>query len=91
LIDQLVFVNELNLPSDFKVYPNPASDELVLVSSKDIDFEYVLINMHGREVRSGSHQAIGYIDISGVNSGVYLLKVWTGENSTPSVVRIMVK
>ncbi len=56
-----------------KVYPNPANDVLNIVTTGNV--EYQLINSVGQVVMSGNVDGSARINVSGLNSGVYFLKV----------------
>ena len=56
-----------------KVYPNPANDVLNIVTTGNV--EYQLINSIGQVVMSGNVDGSARINVSGLNSGVYFLKV----------------
>lgn len=72
-------VNDILKPSELTVYPNPASDELYL---EGCDAKMVEIyNIDGSKemtVSSFSNQ----IDVSALNSGIYILRVINNDNST---------
>ena len=62
-----------------KVYPNPANDVLNIVTTGNV--EYQLINSVGQVVMSGNVDGSARINVSGLNSGVYFLKVVADGNA----------
>ncbi len=61
--------------SKFKMYPNPASSELTIQNQSTID-SISIINMLGQEMfKKSTSNTIETIDVSGLNSGVYFIKI----------------
>ena len=73
----------------FNIYPNPVSDKLYIETEVEIE-EVSIFDIYGRrqELSAVSHQPSA-IDVSGLNSGVYFVKVVTSEGET--VKRIVKK
>jgi hypothetical protein len=69
------FVNEISL-SDFRLYPNPAQDIVELSSGVPIEAIFIY-DLTGRLIfkTEGIHVYDYQMDVSGFNSGIYLLKV----------------
>ena len=65
------------------VYPNPAKEVLNVVTNSSV--EYQLINSVGQVVLSGNAEGSTRINVSGLNSGVYFLKV--NENIQKVVIK----
>jgi len=66
---------------NIEIYPNPASDILQIRNLTDVGSTKIqIVNMHGSTI---SEQTLKdpNIDISNLNSGVYILKVSSKENS----------
>ncbi|MBQ2188590.1 MAG: T9SS type A sorting domain-containing protein [Bacteroidales bacterium] len=55
------------------VYPNPAHEVMYIVTNGNV--EYQMINSVGQVVMSGNVEGSAQINVSGLNSGVYFLKV----------------
>jgi hypothetical protein len=71
-------LEEVNL-SSFSVYPNPASNEVVLFS-EDINADYLILDITGKKVLSGNTNAKETtVDISNLKQGVYLVKFFNNE------------
>jgi hypothetical protein len=65
-----------NAPSSLQVYPNPATDKLVLVGPAGFDAEHAITTLttaDGRQVLV-PYQT-GQLDVSGLSSGLYFLTV----------------
>ena len=63
---------------EFKVFPNPASNLIHIETSANDNLKYALLDISGRLLQSGnwSHSSGNYtIDVSHLNSGVYLLQI----------------
>ena len=62
--------------NNFVVYPNPASNQLILESKILEDHEFSIINLLGKKVASGRlNSQIETIDISSLPKNVYIIKV----------------
>ncbi|MBP6873023.1 MAG: T9SS type A sorting domain-containing protein [Bacteroidales bacterium] len=70
------------IPGSLKIYPNPASD-FVVVDLKGIESgcEYAIYDLFGRMVLSGilSFQAQNVVNTNGLSSGLYVLMVKTDD------------
>ncbi len=80
LIDTTVNINELELyNSKIKVYPNPAGSVLNINFPQNIDTKNTfveIIDINGRTLlKSKSLSALSQLDISKINSGIYLVKI----------------
>ncbi len=80
-------LNETNL-SQFKLYPNPTSDEInISIPSEYIHEEYYILDFTGRTVLMGEFTEVANkVDISGLKKGTYFIRI-TGENSVLKIVK----
>ncbi len=60
-----------------QVYPNPATSELFINGVKDARID--LIGLDGKQVKGAEGFSGGSIDISGLNNGIYILRITTHE------------
>lgn len=74
---------EANESLQLEVYPNPAGDQIVLQSAGQVD--YILVNLVGEEIFSGTVTGMEVLDITGLSPGVYLIK--TLNNQVIKVVK----
>ena len=58
----------------FAIYPNPAKD-VININTNAVKYEYQLINSLGQVIISGTANGEYQLNISGINKGVYFLKV----------------
>ncbi len=58
---------------DVEVFPNPASDIIIINATDNSNFEGTLYDLNGREIRSFNNDQL--LDISSIEAGVYLLKI----------------
>jgi hypothetical protein len=66
---------------DFKVFPNP-SDGIVNIVGNDT-FEYEIYNLQGKKLNSGHSDNISHsLNLSNFASGIYLVKLMVGADST---------
>ena len=75
---------------DIYVYPNPASDIIIVKAAKDIS-DMVLYNVKGEAVlvkRGSSLNGQSVIEINGLNDGIYFLKIVTSDGtSTKKIIK----
>ena len=72
------------LTSLFKMYPNPVNDKLYIEAEAEIE-EVVIYDVYGRRQKlriSESQNLRNSIDVSGLNSGVYFVKIKTDNIET---------
>jgi len=69
--------------NNFKLYPNPSKGEAINISSNNnSDFEVSIFNMLGKEVLTKNVKASTKLNISNLQSGVYLVKMTQGSQSS---------
>jgi hypothetical protein len=76
--DQLGFDEGRKTEGQLKIYPNPASDFVMVgLQGMEAGFEYVIHDVFGRMVLSGrlSSQNQYIININGLSSGLYVLMI----------------
>ena len=65
-----------------EIYPNPAADFVNVIFDHRGEVRMMVIDISGKSVYSASHDAGGFssyrLDISTLNSGLYFIKVDTG-------------
>ena len=59
----------------WRVYPNPATDELVVTAENSIATRYAVTDMGGRTLLQGSLQQQGSIAVGTLPPGTYLLRL----------------
>ena len=79
-------IDENNI-SEVNVYPNPASDKLYVETESEVD-EVEIYDVYGRQQPIANSQQPTAIDVSGLNSGVYFVRIKTDSGD---VVRRIVK
>ena len=79
------------------IYPQPASDVLYvdIGSSTEMNMAYSLINISGTQVLSGSFRKLPgnhtlIINVNSIPTGLYLLKIINGDNSTHDTRKIII-
>ncbi len=93
LIDTTVNINELELyNSKIKVYPNPAGSVLNISFPENMDTRKTfieIIDINGRTLlKSKSLSDLSQLDISKINSGIYLVKI---QNDKTFITRKIIK
>ncbi len=61
-----------------EVYPNPATTELTVKLESDLPATISILDLSGRVVLNTSASVNGTVDVSGLNSGLYLLQAKQG-------------
>ena len=79
--DALTSVNDPVLGQAINVYPNPANDVLTIGSDLDGEFNVVIFNVMGEEMKEITVNQRS-IDVSGLAVGMYSMKISLGEKST---------
>lgn len=80
-----------NHDNTMKVYPNPASDKLNIVS-ESAPFEITIFNSLGMQVYSKNYDTNTFsLDVSQFKRGIYLVKLTNSCNETTNVQKILLK
>ena len=74
--EELLDINEIN-DSGFKLYPNPVTDQLNIVS--ETEARIIIIDLHGRVVLDMENVLEKTIDVSTLPEGLYTMKVITNK------------
>lgn len=78
-----VYQNQLSTDevsiNDFKVYPNPATDYITISSQHNID-AVEIYNTLGQSIFR-KEQDVNTINVQDIESGIYLLKIYSGKSS----------
>ncbi|MCZ4317750.1 T9SS type A sorting domain-containing protein [Aequorivita viscosa] len=73
---------------DFLLYPNPAKEQITIaLNDVSSNYEVTIFNVLGKKVYASEIQKDGQIDVSGLASGTYLVKLNSDNKS--SVVRFV--
>lgn len=73
---------------DFRLYPNPAKEQITIeMSDASSIYQVAIFDVLGKKVYSSEIQKVGQIDVSGLASGTYLVKLNSDNNS--SIVRFV--
>ena len=73
-VDEVLGVREI-VSESFKVYPNPAHNELYVNGDEFGPYRYALYSMDGRLLLNGEVQNGDAIQIGDIPTGLYILKV----------------
>ena len=63
--------------AEFSIYPNPVNSTL-FVNSGNAEFSYEMYNGMGQKVANGQANGNAQISVSGLNKGVYFLRLTSG-------------
>lgn len=69
----------------FDIYPNPASDKLFVESESQNTRHhriYSVIDLYGRNIKSGLLSEIDYIDVSELSNGIYFFKITSSSGTS---------
>ena len=71
-----------NYENRFEIYPNPANDILFINAEVEIN-EVMIYDVYGRlqVTKSPSHQELTSVNVSGLNAGIYIIKIKTKEGN----------
>ena len=71
-MDLITSINDLQLP-DLRIYPNPASEQIIIETPISRKFNLALFNANGQQIRA-KENAVD-IKVSDIDAGIYLLKI----------------
>lgn len=73
--------SEENKLIDFKIYPNPASDNInIEITESSRDLRYEMINVKGQIVKNGQiYTTTEQINISDIENGLYIIRLFSKE------------
>lgn len=76
----------------FKVFPNPASNELnIFIESNEVSFHYKIIDIQGTEIKTGNIEKKALINIDDLTDGSYILNILTKNGNQASKNFIVLK
>lgn len=73
-------LSETTKESSFKVFPNPASDQIILEGLAEEPFEYRLLNARGQLLVSGSSVGRKNLKVTNLNRGLYFIELRDQKN-----------
>ncbi len=76
-----------NNTDDLKVYPNPASDYIMVSNGTNIK-KIVVYNMFGKEVKTFLNYSNAQHEISDLKSGMYMVKMIDEKNKVVKSVKL---
>jgi hypothetical protein len=77
--------------TEFKVFPNPASESVFVKSVYAESFEVVVFSINGQElIRNQYHTNLAQIDLKNLKSGVYMMKI-IDSNDFSEVHKIIIR
>lgn len=73
-----------------RIYPNPVKKQLHLETEQPGEYTYEIISLSGNTIKSGSFNATSVqVNVSDIAGGIYLLRVYTRDESAVDVARIV--
>jgi hypothetical protein len=81
---------EMEKSNEIAIFPNPSKNEITVKQKNNLIFsEYGVFNSMGNLIYKSSFQSQNKIDISGLNSGVYFIKVYNQDKvSTMKFIKL---
>jgi len=91
--DEIIFDDAVGIYNnqetvEFSMYPNPANDHFVIESPNKVS-SVVIFDITGKQVLRSDHLTNNRINISGLNPGVYLVKI-EDEQNNPGTQRLVI-
>ncbi len=84
-----VGLNEIQMLNAINVYPNPASDMIMLSSPVKGEFTYQLTDISGRVILNGTFSNETSVDLSTVKTGIYFIQL--NSNDQKVIKKIVVE
>ncbi len=82
-VSPCVGVNEINTSSNFKIYPNPANDYLIISSDRDSDITFKLFDATGKNlITKQLNGKSNRIDINTLAKGIYFIETSDSNKNT---------
>lgn len=80
-------------PAEFRVYPNPAGDYVVIDQIHDQNSRISLTDISGKKIREYNSVSKGAVrlDLTGIDSGLYLMTIHNGPGSSTRVLSVVKK
>jgi hypothetical protein len=74
-------IDDVNFASNFRVYPNPASDVLFIQS--ELNSQFIIFDVTGKPILNGRIQnGSNTVNINTLQSGLYLMKIVSEQNKS---------
>jgi len=74
-------LQENKIQNEFRIYPNPASDKVTVEHAFEEEISVNIFNVLGENLISIDNLSNNEIDVSSLESGIYLLQITNGNNS----------
>lgn len=82
-------INNSSFKGNFKIYPSPAENFIIVESYESEKMQYSLKDVTGRELKSGTAASASTIDLSDLTAGIYFIDLSTKTQS--STIKFMKK
>ena len=63
------------------LYPNPAGESLWFYGLESDRYTWEIVDLNGRFCLSDQTESLNFIDVSDLNSGMYVIKIWNSDES----------
>ncbi len=84
-----VNTDQINVPEQVKIYPNPASGRFIIETQKNQSSEITVTNLTGQTMyRSSNSQQNVEVDTNGWPSGIYLVTIQAGNNKSHHKIQV---
>ncbi len=84
-----VNADQINVPKQVKIYPNPASGRFIIETQKNQTSEITVTNLTGQTMyRSSTSQQNVEIDTNGWPSGIYLVTIQSGNDKSHHKIQV---
>jgi len=88
ICDDIRFLNVIDYKDNITIYPNPANDELK-IENGELKIENVeIFDVYGRKIFNFQLSTFNSIDVSGLHSGIYFVKITTEQGVTTKKIII---
>lgn len=78
-IQNPIGIKEHTIFNNLNVFPNPSKDQLKINTIDNDNLNYIVLDINGNKIISGSINKISTIDISNLKNGMYMLQLITKE------------
>ncbi|MFY0673547.1 MAG: choice-of-anchor D domain-containing protein [Bacteroidia bacterium] len=85
-----LLVSDGSLNQYIKMYPNPASDKLIVKTpDSELDYSYAIHTLDGKLVASGENNNKEFIELTHLNNGQYVIEILSGNHISRQLIHVL--
>ncbi|WP_010180509.1 T9SS type A sorting domain-containing protein, partial [Aquimarina agarilytica] len=88
-IDNILSIDTFEKLEDFKIYPVPFNDKLIISNVESLVTEFKLISLNGKKLIQGKDKGDITIDTQWLSKGVYFVQLLDGNNEIKHIIKVI--